>query len=291
MSSTHRRALALLGTAVLAGIVAWRVDLAASAALLAKARWPLFLLAAALGPVQIALSGLRWQRVAASLGPAPPVRAAVEAYAASTLLNQLLPGGVGGDVLRAWDHHRRWGATGERAALSALLERGAGQVALLLVVLPGTLAWPHLLAGPRPPGVLALASVLLAGAAAVALCPVGVPVAGRIGAAVRESLGIGILALSLVITVTYILGFALCAAALGLPPVPAALTAIPLILLAMALPISWGGWGLREAAAAALLPALGWSAEAAVAASALYGLSVLLGAAPGAVVLLRPVAA
>ena len=65
------------------------------------------------------------------------------------------------------------------------------------------------------------------------------------------------------------------------------MTAIPLILLAMALPISVGGWGLREAAAAAVLPPLGWSAEAAVATSALYGLSALLGASPGALVLLR----
>lgn len=289
MTPRHRAAAALLGTLVLTGVVAWRVDLSASAALLRQARPGPFLLAAALGPVQIALSGLRWQRVAQALGPAPPLRAAIPEYATGTFLNQVLPGGVGGDALRAWRHHRRWGASGADAALSAVLERAAGQATLLLVVTVGALAWPALHpASPRPGWLIPLLVGLLAVAAGVALSPAAAPGLGRLSAAARVSLRGLVWPLSALITATYVAGFALCAVALGLSPGAATLTAIPLILLAMALPISVGGWGLREAAAAAVLPPLGWPAEAAVATAALYGLSALLGASPGLFTLLRP---
>lgn len=281
MSPRARRLLSVTGTALLLGAVAWRVDLSAAAALLRTADPRLFLLAAALGPIQIGLSALRWRTVALALGPAPPLRAAAEEYAASTLLNQLLPSGVAGDALRAWRHHRRWGAAGATAALAAVLERAAGQATLLVVVLAGLLAWPGLHDAPRPAGILPL----VCGLAAVGLLALATPT--KTATAARGAVRGAVLPLSAIITATYIAGFALCASALGLSAGAAAVTAIPLILLAMALPISVGGWGLREAAAAAVLPPLGWSVEEAVATSALYGLSALLGASPGALVLLR----
>jgi uncharacterized membrane protein YbhN (UPF0104 family) len=278
MRASYRRALALLGSLVLLGIVAWRVDLAAAANMLRSARPGPLLLAAALGPVQIVLSAQRWRLVTAALDARPPTLwAASEEYAASTLLNQLLPGGVSGDVLRAWRQHRRWDIPGGVAARTVVLERAAGQGVLLAVVLSGLLAWPMLHDGViRPPGLLPLVGVLSLVAGILTVTPAAAPI--RRGA---------VLGLSAVITASYIVAFVLCAAALGLSAGGAALTAIPLVLLAMALPISVGGWGLREAAAAALLPLLGWTPEAAVATSALYGLSALLGAAPGALVLLR----
>lgn len=289
MKPRDRAAAALLGTLVLAGVVAWRIDLTASIALLRETRLDLFVLAAALGPAQIALSGLRWRRVACALGPAPPLRTAISEYATGTFLNQVLPGGVGGDALRAWRHHRRWGASGADAALSAVLERAAGQATLLLLVTTGALAWPVLHpAAPRPIWLLPLLATLLAVAAAIAFSPAAAPALGRLSTAARTSLRGIVWPLSTVITATYVVGFALCALALGLSPGAALLTAIPLILLAMALPISVGGWGLREAAAAAVLPPLGWTAEAAVATSALYGLSALLGSSPGLFTLLWP---
>jgi hypothetical protein len=52
-------------------------------------------------------------------------------------------------------------------------------------------------------------------------------------------------------------------------------------------PVSVGGWGLREATAIALLPRLGWSDEAAVALAATYGVSALIGSLPGAFAWIR----
>jgi len=59
---------------------------------------------------------------------------------------------------------------------------------------------------------------------------------------------------------------------------------VPLTLVAMLLPISVGGWGLREGAAAVLWPIAGFSAEAGVAASIAFGLAALAAALPGLLV-------
>ena len=86
---------------------------------------------------------------------------------------------------------------------------------------------------------------------------------------------------SLAIVAAYLTLFAVCAQAIGAPlPALAVLNVVPLTLLSMLLPVSIGGWGLREAAAAALWPLVGLSAEAGVATSILYGLLSLAGSLP-----------
>ncbi|MEX2467280.1 MAG: UPF0104 family protein, partial [Gemmatimonadota bacterium] len=57
------------------------------------------------------------------------------------------------------------------------------------------------------------------------------------------------------------------------------------VLLAMLIPFSVAGWGLREGAAAAMWVAVGMSASEGVAISVAYGAIVALGTLPGAVVL------
>jgi hypothetical protein len=59
------------------------------------------------------------------------------------------------------------------------------------------------------------------------------------------------------------------------------------VLLAMALPLSMAGWGLREGAAALLWAAAGLDVAQGVAISISYGLVVLLSTLPGAWVLAR----
>ncbi|NBN76719.1 UPF0104 family protein [Microvirga tunisiensis] len=95
------------------------------------------------------------------------------------------------------------------------------------------------------------------------------------------------LGLSGLIVATYVAIFLIASDAVGapLPPV-AALTAIPLCLLTMLIPVGIGGWGTREAAAAALWPLFGFTAAEGVAASLVYGLLSLAGTAlPGGLIL------
>jgi hypothetical protein len=84
---------------------------------------------------------------------------------------------------------------------------------------------------------------------------------------------------------TFLLSFWLCAMALGLPLGLAAFTAVPLLMLITVIPVSIGGWGLRELSAVVILASLGWSAFDAVALSAAYGLANLVGAVPFLLVL------
>jgi hypothetical protein len=91
--------------------------------------------------------------------------------------------------------------------------------------------------------------------------------------------------LSIGTVVLNIATFACCAAAVGVMLAPAAaMVLVPLILFTMLIPITVSGWGLREGAAAMLLPLAGATAAEGFAASVAFGLVVLFSALPGVVV-------
>ncbi|MEM6761226.1 MAG: hypothetical protein AAF601_17275 [Pseudomonadota bacterium] len=59
-----------------------------------------------------------------------------------------------------------------------------------------------------------------------------------------------------------------------------------MILIAMLSPLSVGGWGWREGAAAALFPLIGEAPSAGVAAGVAYGATVLVAALPATLIIL-----
>lgn len=63
-----------------------------------------------------------------------------------------------------------------------------------------------------------------------------------------------------------------------------ALTAVT--LAGMSIPLSWGGWGPREGAAALVFPLFGSTADAGVAVAFSYGFLALISVLPGAVILI-----
>lgn len=251
--------------------------------------------------VQVLVSALRWRFTARRLGQALPLGRAVAEYYLASLLNQILPGGVAGDAVRVLRSSRERGGERRtaRAAQAVVLERLSGQVVLLGAALAGVLLAP-LVYGRDLPGrwtPLVLAGVLLLavllglaltrarGRAAGFIATMG-PALGE--AFFRRGAPLVQLASSLVVVAAYLAAFALAGAAVGAPlGLGAALLLVPLVLLSMLLPVSVGGWGVREGAAAAILPVAGLGAQDAVAASLVYGLASLLGAMPGLLVLLR----
>ncbi|MEQ6903782.1 lysylphosphatidylglycerol synthase domain-containing protein, partial [Nocardioides sp. YIM 152588] len=104
--------------------------------------------AAAVGLVALTTAGSawRWRWVARRLDLPLGMRGAVAAYYRSQLLNQLLPGGILGDVHRAVRHGDEQDALG-RAARAVAWERALGQVGLVALTL--------LVVGGAPGGVLA----------------------------------------------------------------------------------------------------------------------------------------
>jgi hypothetical protein len=92
---------------------------------------------------------------------------------------------------------------------------------------------------------------------------------------------------SSIIVASYLLTFVIAARAIGsYTPLATLVPLIPIVLLAMLLPISIAGWGVREGVAALLWAAAGLSAVEGAAISATYGLLILISSLPGAGVLL-----
>src|SRR5690625_3999721 len=78
---------------------AWGVDLGATLRLIGGAHPGWLLAAAALIPFEVALTAERWRIGARPLGVPLSRREAFREYALSTWLNQILPGGVAGDLV------------------------------------------------------------------------------------------------------------------------------------------------------------------------------------------------
>ena len=281
-----------LAPVLLLGVL-WTVDLQEVGRQLRTAQ-PGWLLAALASSVASNLaSAWRWRSLVRWLGHDLTPGRACSLYFQGMALGALLPGAVvGGDVFRAVAL-RRGGMGTLAAGLTVMLDRLSGLWMLwVLAALAATWAWAGgageaLAAWGLPRQGLALpAAVALALLAAPAIAlAVGrrLPPRGRaerlVGLArrpgtraefVRQVLwSAGVQALSI--------GALACGGrALGLELAgwAYAMAAAPIFLMA-ALPVSFGGWGTREAAAALTLAPFGVAAPIAVAVSLVYGLVAL----------------
>ncbi|MGZ3439860.1 MAG: lysylphosphatidylglycerol synthase transmembrane domain-containing protein [Polyangia bacterium] len=309
MTEATRRRLGTLGR-VLAPIVlvavVWRfVDLGSVAARLhhIDAVWAVIALLVTL-PLY-ALYALRWSFTAGRVGAPLSFRKAFAEYYVSTLLNQLSPLGVAGDVVRALRHHGRLHRDGATSlgpsARAVLLERMSGLVGLALFVLVSAGAWIR--SGRRelvPVAVGALGLVVAGALFAVrrlrAVDGTGSAAAGRPGlarfvrdgrAALVERGALGVqLALSGAAVALLVVLFVCAARATGVVVDPlTALAVVPLVLAATIVPFAFAGWGVREATTAALYGLLGLDAATGVAVSVAFGLVNLAAASPGLLVL------
>ncbi|HEX6471967.1 MAG TPA: lysylphosphatidylglycerol synthase transmembrane domain-containing protein [Streptosporangiaceae bacterium] len=268
--------------------------------------------ALAIGLGTTVCSAARWRLVARRLGLRLPLRAGVADYYRALFLNAVLPAGVLGDVHRAVRHGRQEGDLG-RGVRAVMLERFAGQVVVMAVAVPVLLVRPAVVPA-RFHGALTVcaASVGAVGAVAAVL----VTVAGRrrpVGRASGSSrwrrasaaslgdLRRGLLApdawpgialLSVLAFAGHLALFLVAARAAGVDaPAARLLPLLVLSLLAMGLPVNVGGFGPREGVAALAFGAAGLSAAQGLTTSVVYGVLAFVASLPGAVVLLREIAA
>jgi uncharacterized membrane protein YbhN (UPF0104 family) len=254
---------------------------------------PVWIAAALLAlTLQTLLSALRWRLTARQLGIALERGASIREYYLAQIVNQVLPGGVLGDAGRAF---RARGQAGLLASGQAVIfERLAGQIALFAVFGAGVAATALVPGGFDGPAWLVPTTLLVL--AGVGLVLLAAKAGGRrrpldalanFGAAFAVTVAAPDVrtrqcAMSLGTALCNIAAFACCAAAVGMPlALPAALVLVPLILLSMLIPLTVSGWGLREGAAASLLPLAGATSAGGLAASVAFGLTVLLAALPG----------
>src|SRR5690606_25586209 len=248
-------------TLLLLGTVLVFVDIAKLAQRLAVVPPTIILAVFVVSPIQIALSAWRWRYTANRLGVAIGFGFAFREYYLAGFLNQVLPGGVMGDVNRAWRHSRSGRRLQQLAIVHAVvLERLSGQLVLVPVVLIAVfwLWWSGQLNSQfGDAGVsLNLGYWLILPALAV------------LGVLLVSMTGFGT---SVLVLLTYMAVFVLMAAGMDLfaggTPWLLLVALCPLLLLAMVVPVTVSGWGVREGAAAILWPLVGLPAEQGVALS------------------------
>jgi glycosyltransferase 2 family protein len=254
--------------------------------------------AAALVIVQIVLGGMRWKLILAALSESGSrvmsLAEALKLYYISVFFNCCLPGTVGGDVVRVWL------AKSDRVPLplsinSVIIDRMIALVALGLLVM---ITLPL------------LADIAGFNAMTVWLCVAIMGIFGLWGLANAERLFepvrhlrpvhwllyfIGCLRLmikypaasllsllyALFAHVSYCLATYVLGQSLGADiSILQCLTLVPLVLLAITMPISIGGWGIREAGMVGMLGMVGVPQAAALMLSVQLGLTNILVSLP-----------
>lgn len=286
---------ALVSAGLLVAVFAW-LEPSEIAARVHGISMPWLAAALAISVLQFVLSAERWHRTASHLGVPLRRRRALADYYLAGFGNQVLPGGVLGDAVRAWRHSHSSGRAGP-AVRAVVLERASGQfvvavavAAIVLLTEPGA----RLLVQASAPA----PSWLVVGAAAAAIAAAvlsRVPLApdwlqalfsDARRALLSRSAWPAQLALSLGVLATCCVMFACTGRMIGAgAPFELLVLVAPPVLLAMLVPISVAGWGVREVAAAGIWTALGLPPAEGVAVSIAYGVTCLVASLPGAAIL------
>jgi len=248
--------LRVVGLVLLVGLFAWRVDWAAVGVVLDEdlRGGPLVvaLLAYAAGQV---LNGLGWRRLVGQAGIAVGFAEMIRHDLGSVFWSVVLPGSVAGEVVkgaRVAGGLERAESTAS-AIVSARLAGAAAAGLLALAFVPATRFGPTVRAGAAA-GFAAVVAVALVGLLLVRLGPAGLrrlwpSLADRLppGATPRLSGLVFAATMSLLAHLCFTLVFQRCFAAVGAAmPLPDAAVVYVLTTVALALPITFGGLGVRE---------------------------------------------
>ena len=267
--------------------------------LISKMHWAPLLLAVLLLFATYIPVARRWHLITAALGGKLSFLDAQRMIFLLVVINQAVPSNIGGDAYRIFATTRK-GLDWKRATLAAVIDRLLALVALCVVASLGMLALVNFdgledfrlfaavgtlaIAGGAVGGWLLFRSQLvkrLAGRSE--LLRKLLTVVGDLLNRPVETLYL--FALSAVVHCITVMAMALVAANVGLN-----VTLLPLLgvcavgLLVARLPLSHGGWGVREGIFVLVLTPFGVAPEAALAASITYGLTELTAGVLGGVV-------
>ncbi len=258
----------------------------------------LCMMAMAMFVLQIALNTIRWRLILTYLtGTKLPYYRIFAIYYASTFFSQILPS-VGGDLVRVL-YRRIINSTFTSMAVSVLLDRGVAIASLLFIALSAAsflapfdpdhtvIRWVVFVAGSGLSA--AYGGCLMLRALRHSRIWMSIPKWTRtlvVSGAWSISSPTGLCCLIPLSAVVHLLSFAtiyLAAHAVQVPLTFLVVFAIgPVLVLAHVFPISIGGWGVREAAAVALLGMTGVDATSALLVSIMFGVLLMLATLPGA---------
>lgn len=256
----------------------------------------LLLCASAVLLVVVFFNAFRWKLVTGILRCPIELGAAYRWTLIGHFFNQILPSSVGGDVVRGVLAARH---VDDKAAIvtSLALERLVGLFALAILIAIGQ---PVLLLRFNDSAATGTVTLLVAGICCLIVLLVSAD--KLLGRFLRGRIETGVRRLSVdarkfvrargLVSLTFLVAFMMHCAILVLTTFVAnqlgstisfleVLLIMPTILLIASLPISVGGWGIREAALAVGFSMLGHQESIAVATSILLGLANFMSAVPG----------
>ncbi len=282
-----------LSAIVLAAIVS-RVDMAGIGHSLAGASASGLALAGAAFLAMPLLGGVRWWVALRGIGEAGRLGALTVWFSTATVAAQVAPS-VAGDAVRIWLAARRGHALGPTIQ-SVFLDRVFLVLSLLVLALAGApllqartgetapvwICTALLLAGLGGLGALMAADRIDFGLSRLRPWAAIMAAAPTTRGLVLSHWGAGLALGSLLSNLNFALAGFLLARALGLPTTLSDFLAfIPMVTLAVTLPISFGGWGVREGLLVMLLGRVGVPASDALALSLLFGAGNMLCGMPG----------
>lgn len=204
--------------------------------------------------------------------------------------NQVLPTSIGGDAVKVLVL-RRPGDT-VRITRGVLLSRGFGLIALLATVSLLVPFYDRILIRARPFYAIAVVSLILLAALGLAVHLSRISGLARKSARLVRFLPLllrdmqrfvsprlfwGQVWTSGLVVLSVVVCFMFLGRAVGHNiSIGACLVVVPPIILSMHIPLSYGGWGIREVGAVALLPLAGVPADTAFLMSVLYGAAFLM---------------
>jgi uncharacterized membrane protein YbhN (UPF0104 family) len=285
----------------------WQAGLERLLGVVSAADWRPYLLALLLGQLGIVIRAYRWKVLLDAVGARVPFARTVYLYFVGAFFNTFLPTGFGGDVVRALEAGP--GTQSSQAAGTIVVDRLTGFIMLFvlaLVALPaawGTVPQTLLLPiGGLAAGVLAGSALLFEGRLLRRITgrlPRAISLAGEgwlartysvITACGRAAL-LRALTASLIYNLGQTLGAWLIARALNLDLSFWTLLAfVPIATVALLVPVTIGGLGLREGIYVVLFAQIGLGSTAATAFSlAVYSVDVATGIMGGVIYLVSGV--
>ncbi len=250
--------------------------------------------------LSIVVAAWRWQQVLAVFDCSVPVRRLTSHYFAGQFVGNVLPSTIGGDVLRVTRVSKDVGAR-DTAFAAVLMERLTGFVSLPLVMIIGLIVQPSLATTTN--GWIAI----VAGVGTIVMFGLVLVVAGHPNLAGRFTehqnwtryigmvhigvtrlrrhprQAVGVLGTACLYQFIVVGGVYCAVHTIGLTiPNAAVLAFVPAVAIAQVLPLSVGGFGLREGLLVLLLHPLGVETGQAVAVGLLWYAMVLIASLAGA---------
>jgi glycosyltransferase 2 family protein len=252
--------------------------------------------------MQAVIAGVRWHFILRLLDQPIGLARTIQLFWMGMFFASVLPGGIAGDGVRIWMLHQN-SVSVTKAFSSVLLDRVIGLIGLMLL-LAADLPFATEVVPDRATRLLA-ATVIAFGVIALLLIPavVRLPIwlAKNRFVASLESIGAdlrnlsrspanlcGLLVVSILAMLLNALAFYLLLRAASADVHLADGIALALIvILSLILPISIGGWGIRELATVVLFGGIGVPSNAAVAVSLVIGIIGIVVSLPGSLVWLK----